>query len=228
VVGSIGVVLVLGIVVALGNGWLDSPAPPAQNFANLTVAPSPDPTSWQGIALDCTPLPYVNHHFPNEYKGHVYVQLAASTSAAVDATILIKWGGKGLLKHLAIRPGLVSKGLGGTLIQFNKNTNTIENPADANPQIAGRIKRAALRRLWHRGNATNARAHGLPPASWTGVETPRSATQPASRRIAIAGNQSNLTYSPQPNGHQTETHVGCGPKLIRPASASMHPHRLYA
>jgi hypothetical protein len=95
VVGSIGVVLVLGIVVALGNGWLDSPAPPAQNFANLTVAPSPDPTSWQGIALDCTPLPYVNHHFPNEYKGHVYVQLAASTSAAVDATILIKWVAKG-------------------------------------------------------------------------------------------------------------------------------------
>jgi len=45
-------------------------------------------------------------------------------------------GGKGLLKHLTIRPELVSKGLGGTLIQFNKNTNTIENPADANPQIA--------------------------------------------------------------------------------------------
>jgi hypothetical protein len=85
--------------------------------------------------LDCQPRREWSYHFPGEYLGDIYAQIAAGVDAPVTVTVTFKWGPMRWQQPIEVSPGLVSSGRGGTLIGTGKQTSTIESPNDPNPVL---------------------------------------------------------------------------------------------
>jgi hypothetical protein len=61
-----------------------------------------------------------SYTYPTPYVGEVYVDMAASPHAAVQAVVTLTWGPWRWRRLIPIQPGLVQFGQGGTLLYYGK------------------------------------------------------------------------------------------------------------
>lgn len=81
---------------------------------------SPPPTNQWSDELGCARRTQWVHKFPPRYVGDVYVQVAADPRQTVPSMVTLVWGGLTWSNSIDIRPGDVSRYLGGTLLLFQK------------------------------------------------------------------------------------------------------------
>ena len=74
-------------------------------------------------------------HFPADYRGDVYVHLAASVTKSVAMHVIMRWGTSRSFDRVEVEPGLVFSGRGGTLIGTGKQNSTLTAPDDPNPVL---------------------------------------------------------------------------------------------
>lgn len=104
--------------------------------SNLILDSAPPLADIVAAGFGCVPQTEWSHRFPGPYRGRVFVQFSASVhepSQEVPVTIL--WGDDEWASTVEVHPDAVSRGVGGTLLAFDKLGSTDEEPPDPNPPV---------------------------------------------------------------------------------------------